>query len=81
MHNIIKFWLLGARVYYDNEHEPISKTTMPIIHHTPAPPPFLFPHFIKCHGFNGNCQALGPVPGQSQISFSDSQKKGPVLTL
>ena len=54
---------------------------MPIIHHTPAPPPFLFPHFIKCHGFNGNRQALGPVLGQSKISYLDSQKKGPVLTL
>ena len=31
---------------------------MLIIHHAPAPPPFLFPHFIKYHGFNGNCLTL-----------------------
>ena len=27
------------------------------------------------------CQALGPVPGQSQNFYSNSQSKGPGLTL
>ena len=30
---------------------------------------------------SGNCQAPGPVPGQSQHSYLDSQREGPGLTL